>query len=109
MAASGTNRALTEVATRSALAQRREEGGECQCVGECGVVISADVDAWFNAPLPDGGSYQTFPYQPWPFAVVTPAIAAAIGATDAGIEDTQKLAMLRAKNRVQAPRRFPHG
>jgi hypothetical protein len=74
-----------------------------------GVVVSADVDAWFNAPLPDGGSYQTFPYQPWPFAVVTPAIAAAIGASDAGVEDAQKLAMLRAKNHAQTPPAFRRG
>jgi hypothetical protein len=74
-----------------------------------GVVVSADVDAWFTAPLPDGGSYQTFPYQPWPFAVVTPAIAAAIGASDAGVEDAQKLAMLRAKNHAQTPPAFRRG
>jgi hypothetical protein len=70
-----------------------------------GVIYSADVAAATNVPLPDGGSYVTFPYQFWPFAVITPAVAATIGVTSSGINDMAKVRALRAAHHAQ---RFRH-
>jgi hypothetical protein len=67
-----------------------------------GVIYSVDVADTVNFPLPDGGVYSTQAYQEWPFAVITPAIAASIGVTDGGVEDMRKLAALRAAHRVNA-------
>jgi len=61
-----------------------------------GTIFSADVAAAQNIPLPDGGTYQTFPYQFWPFSVVTSAVAASIGVTGTGVMDAKKLGALRA-------------
>ena len=69
-----------------------------------GVIYSADVAAATNVPLPDGGSYVSFPYQFWPFAVITPAVAAQIGVSSSGINDMAKLRALRnAKHHGSAP------
>jgi hypothetical protein len=69
-----------------------------------GVIYSADVAAATTIPLPDGGSYLTFPYQFWPFAVITPATAAQIGVTASGITDAVRLKALRAAHHAQKPR-----
>jgi hypothetical protein len=66
-----------------------------------GVIYSADVAAATNTPLPDGGSSVTFPYQFWPFAVITPAVAATIGVTSSGINDMARLRALRAVHHAQ--------
>jgi hypothetical protein len=68
-----------------------------------GVIYSADVAAATKVPLPDGGSYTTFPYQFWPFAVITPAVAAQIGVPSTGINDMAKLRALRAGHHAQKP------
>lgn len=68
-----------------------------------GVIYSADVAAATNVPLPDGGSYTTFPYQFWPFAVITPAVAAQLGVPSTGINDMAKLRALRAAHHAQKP------
>jgi hypothetical protein len=66
-----------------------------------GVIYSADVAAATNVPLPDGGSFVSFPYQFWPFAVITPTVAASIGVTSSGINDMAKLRALRATHHAQ--------
>jgi hypothetical protein len=47
-----------------------------------GVIVSLDTSA---QPLSAGGSAIYYPYQLWPFAVVTPSTAAAIGLTSSGL------------------------
>jgi hypothetical protein len=68
-----------------------------------GVIYSADVAAVTNMPLSDGGSYASFPFQFWPFAVITPAVAATIGVTSSGVVDMAKLRALRAAHHAQKP------
>jgi hypothetical protein len=70
-----------------------------------GMIVSQDVVAAFDVPLPDGGTKKEIPYQTWPFAVVTPAIAASIGITDAGVVDARKLGALRASKPHAQPAR----
>ena len=52
----------------------------------------------------DGGTIVTYPYQFWPFAVITPGTATMLGVTSTGIADARKVAGLRAARHVQAPR-----
>jgi hypothetical protein len=56
-----------------------------------GVLFSDDV---MNEWTPSGGPVQV-PYQVWPFAVVTPAEAAELGITDAGVTDNVRPRELR--------------
>ncbi len=69
-----------------------------------GTIYSADVAATQNIPLPDGGTYQAFPYQFWPFSVVTSAVAASIGVTGTGVMDAKRLGALRAAHHAHRPR-----
>jgi hypothetical protein len=71
-----------------------------------GIIYSADVANAFPQPLPDGGTSYQFPYQPWPFAVVTPAIAKSIGVGDGGVVDARHLGAIRAGmgHHAQPPR-----
>jgi hypothetical protein len=71
-----------------------------------GVIYSADIANATSTPTPDGGSFMQFPYQFWAFAVVTPATAAKLGVTSAGVADARKLAALRAAHHAHAPRRL---
>jgi hypothetical protein len=73
-----------------------------------GVVYSADITRAQVNPLPDGGTYVTFPYQFWAFGVITPATAAMIGAPTTGVADPRQLAALRAAHSAHghAPRRI---
>lgn len=65
-----------------------------------GIIYSADVANTVNVPLPgDAGSYPSFPYQFWPFAVITPATAAQLGIPSTGISDPRQVAALRAAHR----------
>jgi hypothetical protein len=68
-----------------------------------GILYSADVSQTTYTPGPDGGLQPQFPYQFWPFAVVTPATAASLGVGDGGVQDMHKLAQLRAARRHSQP------
>ncbi len=76
-----------------------------------GVIYSVDLATPITYPTQDGGTATTYPYQFWPFAVITPATAATLGVTSAGIADVRKLAALRARRHAQqahhAPLRTP--
>ena len=52
-----------------------------------GVIVSLDTSA---SPFGGGGSAVYYPYQLWPFAVVTPQIAATIGLTSSGLNETRR-------------------
>jgi hypothetical protein len=69
-----------------------------------GVIYSADVANATSFPLPDGGVYQSFPYQFWPFAVVTSKTAASIGITSSGVAEVRQAAALRAAHRKHGGR-----
>jgi hypothetical protein len=61
-----------------------------------GVIYSMDVAGMGTTfPGPDGGTFTQYPYQFWPFAVITPATAAQIGVPSSGIVDMAKLRGLR--------------
>jgi hypothetical protein len=66
-----------------------------------GVVYSVDLADPVSYTTQDGGPGVTYPYQFWPFAVITPATAATLGVTSAGIADVRKLAALRARHHAQ--------
>ncbi len=73
-----------------------------------GVIYSVDLTDPISYPTQDGGMGTTYPYQFWPFAVITPTTAASLGVTSAGVADVRKLAALRAKHRAQhGPLRTP--
>lgn len=61
-----------------------------------GVIYSADVANAVSIPVGDGGTYVEFPYQFWPFAVITPTTAASLGITSSGVADIRQVAALRA-------------
>ncbi len=67
-----------------------------------GVVLSYDVANPIKRTTADGGTSVSYPYQFWPFAVITPATAATLGVTSAGIAEVRKLAALRAAHGGQA-------
>ena len=71
-----------------------------------GTILSADVANATTRTTADGGVRVSFPYQLWPFAVITPATATSLGVTSAGIQE-RTLATLRAAHRVHASRFLP--
>ncbi len=92
---------LADPAADSAL-QQSEEWPEAD-----GVIISYDVANPVKRTTADGGTSVSYPYQFWPFAVITPATAATLGVTSAGVADGRKLAAMRALRHGHSPRRLP--
>jgi hypothetical protein len=92
---------LADPAADSAL-QASEEWPEAD-----GVIVSYDVANPIKRTTADGGTSVSYPYQFWPFAVITPATAATLGVTSAGVADARKLAAMRALHHGHLPRRMP--
>jgi hypothetical protein len=69
-----------------------------------GIINSFDLADPQTYPGPDGGPMVAYPYQFWPFAVVTPATAAAVGIPAAGVTDVHQLRTLRKAHHRQLRR-----
>jgi hypothetical protein len=69
-----------------------------------GVIYSVDHANPQTRTGRDGGVVTSYPYQFWPFTVVSPTTAAANGIPTTGVADYRKLQALRASRGPMAPR-----
>jgi hypothetical protein len=69
-----------------------------------GALYSVDTSNPQTRKGRDGGTITSYPYQFWPFAVVTPTTAAANGIPAAGVKDVHQLANWRSRRLVNGQR-----